>query len=216
MSDVDDIIAAARAGDAQRVSELLDEDPSLANVTGAQGESPLIVALYSRADDVVRLLLDRGAAANIFESAAIGDTATVKAMLTANPTLLTAYSYDGWTALHLAAHFGQTAAVIALLDAGADVNARSRNSLDNMPLHAAVAAHENEALARLLLERGAQVNAIQHGGFTPLHETAQNGYIALSRLLVEFGANPAALTDDGKTARQLAEEQGHTELAKLL
>ena len=216
MSDVDDIIAAARAGDAQRVSELLDEHPSLANVTGAQGESPLIVALYSRADDVVRLLLDRGAAANIFESAAIGDTATVKAMLTANPTLLTAYSYDGWTALHLAAHFGQTAAVIALLDAGADVNARSRNSLDNMPLHAAVAAHENEALARLLLERGAQVNAIQHGGFTPLHETAQNGYIALSRLLVEFGANPAALTDDGKTARQLAEEQGHTELAKLL
>lgn len=216
MSDVDDIITAAGRGDLSIVSALLDEDPSLANAANERGDTPLIAAIYARAEDVVKLLLDRGAAANMFESAALGDTATVAAMLKADPTLVNTYSYDGWTALHLAAHFGQTDAARLLLDSGADVLARSRNPLDNMPLHAAVAGGERVDLARLLLEHGADPNAIQHGGFTPLHEAAQNGSLEATRLLLEFGADPSILSGSGQTARQLAAEQGHVEVAALL
>ena len=46
---------------------------------------------------------------------------------------LNAYSYDGWTPLHLAAFFGQRAAVERLMAAGADLNAVSRNALRNTP-----------------------------------------------------------------------------------
>lgn len=216
MSDVDDIITAAGRGDLSLVNALLDEDPSLANANNARGDTPLIAAIYARASDVTRVLLERGAAANLFESAALGDTATVDAMLKTNPAIVNTYSYDGWTALHLAAHFGQTDTARLLLDSGADVRARSRNPLDNMPLHAAVAGGDRVELARLLLERGADPNAIQHGGYTPLHETAQNGSLEATRLLLDFGADPSIHSADGKTARQLAEEQGHTEVAALL
>lgn len=216
MSETDDIIVAARAGNASQVSALLDDDPSLANAVNDRGDSPLIVAIYSGASDVVQLLLDRGAAANLFESAALGDTPLVRAMLVANPALVNSYSYDGWTALHLAAHFGRTDTARALVEQDADVSLRSLNSLDNMPLHAAVAGGEHVELVRLLLERGADPNAIQHGGYTPLHETAQNGFIEATRLLLAHGADSALLTTDGKTARQLAEEQGHASVAALL
>lgn len=216
MSDVDDIIGAARAGDAGQVSALLDDDPSLANVANDAGETPLIVAIYAGARDVVSMLLARGAAANLFESAAMGEAPTIQAMLTANPALVNSYSYDGWTALHLAAHFGQTEAARALMEHGADIALRSRNPLDNMPLHAAVAGGEHVELVQLLLHHGADPNATQHGGYTPLHETAQNGFFTVTRLLLESGADASIRTSDGKTARQLAEEQGHTELAALL
>lgn len=216
MSDVDDIIAAAGKGDLNLVNALLDEDPSLANASNTRGDTPLITAIYSRAPDIVKLLLNRGAAANLFESSALGDAATVGAMLTANPAIVNTYSYDGWTALHLAAHFGNTDTARLLLDSGADVLARSRNPLDNMPLHAAVAGGERVELARLLLERGADPNAIQHGGYTPLHETAQNGFVEATRLLLEFGADPSIRSADGQKARQLAEERGHTEIVALL
>ncbi|MGH2486560.1 MAG: ankyrin repeat domain-containing protein [Ktedonobacterales bacterium] len=216
MSDGDDIITAARAGDAGGVSALLDSDPSLANVANDAGETPLIVAIYSGARDVVSMLLARGAAANLFESAAMGDTPTIHAMLTANPALVNSYSYDGWTALHLAAHFGQTATARALVEQGADIALRSRNPLDNLPLHAAVAGGDHAELVRLLLEHGANPNATQHGGYTPLHETAQNGFLVATRLLLAAGADPNVRTNEGRSARELAEEQGHTEISALL
>lgn len=216
MTDVDDIITAAGRGELSIVTALLDEDPSLANATNARGDTPLIAAIYAQSGDVVRVLLDRGAAANLFECAALGETALVAAMLKATPSLVNTYSYDGWTALHLAAHFGQTETARTLLDAGADMLARSRNPLENMPLHAAVAGGERVDLARLLLERGAEVNATQHGGFTALHATAQSGYLEATRLLLAFGADASIRSDDGKTARQLAEEQGHHQVAALL
>jgi ankyrin repeat protein len=216
MSDVDDIIAAARAGDAGTVSALLDADPSLANVANEMGETPLIVAIYAGSRDVVSTLLARGAAANLFESAAMGDTPTILAMLTANPALVNTYSYDGWTPLHLAAHFGQTAAASALVAHGADVALRSRNPLDNMPLHAAVAGGEHVELVRLLLDHGADPNSTQHGGYTPLHETAQNGFLISTQALLDAGADATIRTSDGKTARDLAAEHGHAEIVALL
>jgi uncharacterized protein len=65
-------------------------------------------------------------------------------------------------------------------------------------------------------QRGTDVNARQHGGYTPLHEAAQNGYLSAARLLLGAGADAAAQTDGGQTALALAQEQGHAELVALL
>ena len=80
----------------------------------------------------------------------------------------TAYAYDGWTPLHLAAFFGRREAAERLLGAGAALNAKSTNSLSNTPLHAAVAGGRTD-VALLLIQRGAEVNASGRG---PAHAAA--------------------------------------------
>ena len=62
---------------------------------------------------------------------------------------------DGWSALHLAAHYGHRDVVEALLAAGADVDTAARNEIGNTPLMAALAGRRLD-IARILLERGAE------------------------------------------------------------
>ena len=102
-----------------------------------------------------------------------------------------------------------------LLDRGADPTAWATGSLRVQPLHSAVAGG-HEQLARLLLERGANPDQAQDGGYTPLHGAAANGMAALCDVLIEHGANPKALTEDILTLADLAERAGHADLAAHL
>ena len=57
--------------------------------------------------------------------------------------------------------------------------------------------------ARLLVEAGADVNARQHGGYTPLHSAAQRGAIDLIDLLLAAGADTDGAADDGRRPDRL-------------
>jgi len=60
----------------------------------------------------------------------------------------------GWSALHLAAHYGQSGIVKLLINSGAKVNAVAQNVIANTPLMAAIAGG-HIAIVKLLLEYGA-------------------------------------------------------------
>jgi len=154
--------------------------------------------------------------ARFFQAAVSGDYYAVEALLSSNPALIHATDSDGWTALHLAAHYGHREIAALLIAHGADVNARSRNSLAHAPIHAAAAGHNPSPIIRLLLARGADVNAAQYGGFTALHAAAQNGDAALVAMLLDHGADPNRRADDGRTPLALALAGGHAGLAALL
>jgi ankyrin repeat protein len=83
------------------------------------------------------------------------------------------------------------------------------------PLHAAVAG-DHLGIARLLLEAGADPNAVQQDSFRPLHGAAQNGNVGIVRLLLDHGADPTLSDAQGRAARALAEEGGYAEAAALL
>ena len=74
------------------------------------------------------------------------------------------------TGLHDAAGQGNLNAVRALLEAGADLNARDR--FGRTPLHEAAAAGFVAAV-ELLLANGADPNAKDHSGLTPIHEAVR-------------------------------------------
>jgi uncharacterized protein len=152
----------------------------------------------------------------IVDAATIGDETHLREMLEEDAALATVYSADGWTPLHLAAHFGHTAAARMLLAAGADVHAWSRNDLANQPLHAAVAGQASVELITLLLDAGADVNASEHGGFTPIQQCAENGNLTVIELLLARGADAQAKADDGRTALAFALAGGHDAVAALL
>jgi ankyrin repeat protein len=105
-----------------------------------------------------------------------------------------------------------------LLGRDARVDAASSNGMRVMPLHSAAAAH-SVPIARLLLERGAPVNARQGTGglgFTPLMEAALNGQTEMVDLLLEHGADRTMRDEKGQTAEDYARQNGHAALADHL
>ena len=167
------LVEAAKAGDLAAVNALLLQRPELAMARLASGESALMAAVYRGHRQVVQTLLERGAATDIFASAATGRFGPLRLNLVDGADV-NGIAYDGWTALHLAAFFGHFDAAVVLLDAGADVHAVSRNSLKNTPLHAATAGKHSD-VALLLIERGADPAALDAGGYTPLQIARENG-----------------------------------------
>ena len=71
-------------------------------------------------------------------------------------------------------------------------------------------------LARLLLTAGADVNAKNKWGSTPLHAAAREGHTEAVRLLLEAGADVNAENEDGETPLHWAAWEGHTDVVRLL
>ncbi len=169
-------------------------------------------ALY-RGDRLEALVLvDAGAELNVFDVAALGDTAGLRRVLTGDATATHARSADGFTALHFAAFLDGAGAVNALLDAGAGPNAVSDNPMRVQPLHSAAALGDVEA-CRLPIAAGADPNGRQTGDHTPLHEAALTGNSELVDVLLAAGADATARTADGRDAYSFAADNGHSDIA---
>jgi len=127
---------------------------------------------------------------DVFEAAAIGEVDELRRVLASDPDQVHAWSDDGFTPLHYAAFFGHPEAARVLIDAGADLDAPSRNeefAREARPLHSAVAAREAD-VCRILLEAGADPNATRRSGLTPLQQAVEHGDPQLAELLTQHGA----------------------------
>ena len=62
-------------------------------------------------------------------------------------------------------------------------------TLEDELFEAVASPYENVARVRELLEKGANVNAKDSNGDTPLHKAACRGYARVARLLIEHGAD---------------------------
>src|SRR5271169_5025902 len=208
-----------RAGDADGLRRLLEQDPAASEARDAAGVSLLMHSIYRGRRDLAELIASKKTALDIFEAASLGRLDRLQQCLrdasAANSHAIDSRSQDGFTALHFACFFGQTQAARLLIENGAAVDAVAANPTQVMPLHSAASSRNLEA-ARLLLEHGAPVNARQQAGWVPLHSAAQNGDAAMVDLLLAHGAKPESTNEQGKTAAAVAREKGHHEIADLL
>jgi uncharacterized protein len=210
-----DVFEAIAKGDLDRVQKLLAEDAELAGARDEQGLSAVTQARYHGHDDIVDVLLDAEPELDVFEAAAVGRIERVRELIESDATLVSAFSPDGFTPLHLAAFFGHPEIAGLLVEHGADTHAVARNPMQVMPLHSAAAARQLE-ISKLLVDRGADVNAAQERGFTPLHEAAQNGDVELARFLLERGADRERAAEDGRRAADFAAAGRHDDVLTLL
>lgn len=177
--------------------------------------SPIMNALYHRQTDVVNELLASGVELNVYEAAATGQSERLRDLIAADPSLVNSHAPDGFTPLGLAVFFGRPETVSVLLEAGADVNLASRESMKVTPLASASAAGQLE-IARALIAHGANVNARASGDFTALHESAASGRIEFAKLLLDNGADVNAQTSEGKTPLDYARDHNRDEMVELL
>ena len=209
------LAAAIRKGDTSAVEALLDADPALVNARRPDGSSFVLYAVYCGHVGLVNVFKERGRIIDLFEATAAGDAPAVRAFLAADPGAAKAFSPDGFPVLGLAVFFGHATLAELFLAAGADPSAAATNAMRVTPLHSAT-ARGDAAMVRKLLERGADPDAKQQGGWTALHNAAAQGNLEVVRLLRSKGADHSARTDDGKTAADLAAEHGHAALADSL
>jgi ankyrin repeat protein len=152
--------------------------------------SAVRLALYRGDRTAAEELVAQGAALNVFDLAALGDCERLRDLLTVEPSLVDAWSADGFTALHFAAYLGGFETVAALIACGSAVSAVARNAMRVQPLHSAAALGDVEA-CRALLDAGADPNAEQQGGYRPLDEALLTRNGPLEELLRSRGARPS-------------------------
>lgn len=193
---------------------------------GSSG-SQRILALAERGDaEGLRRELPRGKtishrelAVQALEGAARGGHAdSVQLLLDAAADPNAVYGKDGATPLYLCCNSGvETKDAVAcarlLLDRKANVNARTL-SLGLTPL--CVAAHKDDAvLVGVLIEHGANVNASDCNGSTPLYWAAFTPTAAVTQVLLDARADPDRAYR-GATPLKLAAQFGHMQMVRVL
>lgn len=123
-----------------------------------------------------------------------------------------------------AAERGECARVQSLLDAGVSVN--TTHQLHGRSLLHIAARNGNYDICKMLIERGADVNAVEEDSdrarrygstcCTPLHLAASANHAAICRLLLENGALALIRDDNGRTPLGDAMYMRSFEAAKVL
>lgn len=233
---------AVLASDPARIRFLATHGADL-NARDSMGATPLTSAASARDSATVKLLLELGADANtpngdgltpLMEAAYRDHVPSVDALLQHGASL-TMKDPEGLTPLCIALDNRSFLAASTLIKAGASANAPcGANRLTPLMI---VATHQKAAargnvpvdggqylsdgvspleVGKLLVDKGANVNARTNGGVTALMIAAGYDNAPLIGLLIQAGAKIDVRSDDGKTALDIARDNGADEAENTL
>ena len=186
------------------------------------GNTPLHwAALYNENPAVVQVLLAAGAELEVRDKdgntplcfAAENKNSAVVQVLLAAGAELEVRGKSGRTPLYWATYNENSAVIQALIDAGADPKAR--NAWEGTPLHGATYAVQRESgsgAQSILLAVGAELEARDKDGNTPLHRAAAkyNENPAVVQVLLAAGAELEVRDKDGNTPLHRAADQNES------
>jgi ankyrin repeat protein len=116
----------------------------------------------------------------VLADAQAGNLEAVKAAVEKDHSVLTAKEWDDATLVHLAVGQNHKEVAEYLLEAGADVNALTKDKLT--PLHMA-AQNGNLEIVKLLINRKAKINPVDAKGWTPADRATKWGHPDVAEFL---------------------------------
>lgn len=191
---VAEMIAAARAGDTEKVKQLLSKGADINAPEPESGDTPLLAAIDK------------------------GQWETAEYLLKQRPDL-SLEDKNGNSPLYLAVSRGDSALAMVnlLLEAGAPVELGPKHG-DNAgatPLHIACATGANGCLESLLRHRASATKQLASGA-TPLHTSAIGGDQRTVELLCKAGGSVTALNEDKRTPLHNCGITGNAKVAAAL
>jgi ankyrin repeat protein len=216
-AEINGPLGAAACIDNVEITALLLDCGAAINGTG--GWSPLEEALYWKNQGVVDLLLARGASVhNLRIASGLGRIDLMKSFFRNDGSLKPEAGRIDWPFGELEKSNLKGKIKEELQMKVAAWSSGSQEIINNAFIYACI--HNQIEAAKLLLEKGAQVNAIPPGfdySGTALHNAALHGHRELVEFLIEQGADVNVKdTKVGSTPAGWAEHGGHPELKNYL
>lgn len=212
------LLKAAAAGQEEVVTLLLDRGAPLEQ-HNLKGSTALTLAVNGNHRKLVEALLERGASiepvnrasTTLLGAAAFNGSARIVRLLLEKGADPSAPDAAGKGPILYAAAKGFTPVVEALIEAGTDVNQAYGHDLTALMW---AAGHANDvpepeglATVKLLVEKGARLDALDDRGRSALMIAAERGHGLVVAYLLERGADPALRDREGKAAVDLASNQ---------
>jgi len=205
---------AAAMGQTSMLRLLIDSGAQI-NAADGDGSTPLRLAVENGHAETASVLVGAGAATDakdhrgrtvIHWVAEVGIAKMVYILAAAGADINIEDGEGYVSPLHLAAAHGHEAACQALIDCGANVNARDVSRVT--PLHTAV-LNKRELVFRLLVAAGASVRDLDSAGATILHMASSVGHLAIAKLAIQAGTPVNVVDSKGCTALHYAAQNGH-------
>ena len=151
--------------------------------------------------EVAQILIDDGAAYDIYTACALDDAARARALIEDGGPSANVPDAYGMTPLHWAARAGAADCLALLLANGATVDAENKQRRTALQL---AAEHDRADAIHTLAANGADLDTQDKKGRTPLHRATYEGMAAAAEALLAAGCDPTVLNKGGKTAFQIA------------
>ena len=212
------------------VEHLVKTHPQDVNAIGGTHDFPLVAALLKGHIRVAELLFQRGADVSI--QGTMKQVPLHRAVewprhfavgaiqfLLSHGADVDAQDKDNSTPLHWASFFLDLELARTLLDHGANVNAGDNRG--RISLHRALGSEYDSdedrfGVVKLLMERGADVNALNEDHETPLHLASRLVSFTVTWFLLKRGADPNVENGEGKLPFQLARESIRKEMGQQM
>lgn len=211
------------ADDLNKLKEMANDKGLLEQKTNQDNVTPVMYLISMKKPEAAKILVQKGA--NLNWQDRWGQTAPMYAleqgyddllwyMISKKPDLDVQTNDTDYTILWLAINKGNMRVLKWLVDAGADVNHKSREG--DTPLAFAVYKNDVKIVSYLLSSKTIKPDAPARDGVTPLMFAAQNGNAQIISMLIKSGAKPNAANKDGLTPMHGAASSGKVEAIKAL
>jgi quinoprotein dehydrogenase-associated probable ABC transporter substrate-binding protein len=226
---------AVLAVDTDRVKFLLSRGADI-NKLDLQGYAPLHTAARGGNTEMLALLLNRKADPNVRDGngwtpllhTVLRNRLDAMKLLLSHGADIEAASPDGYSSLQVAIEEGKYAIAKVLIDDGAAVNAKggaeqvaplmvaASIAPPRLPGDAPAGPPSPLDIAKDLIAKGANVNAVTSKGVTPLMIAAAHDNGPMIMLLIQSGSDLAKKSNEGQTALDIARENGNEQALKTI